>query len=206
MSVAFGGVHGSVGCSTTTHERRERIRIPRFGGELGHYGLHAHPGCAEESESSGGTVDHRHDPQGARDPTSGERPTSWQAFLRAHWKAVVAADFFTTEIWTVRGLVTYYTLFVIELHSRRVSIVGSTPHPDEAFVRQVIRQLTAADEGVLDGHRVLICDRDRKWSIAVRELLETSGVAWSRHRSVPPTAMRMLNALFGPSKRNAWIG
>jgi putative transposase len=109
-------------------------------------------------------------------PPSSERPTSWQAFLRAHWKAVVAADFFTTEVWIVRGLVTYYTLFVIELHSRRVSIVGSTPHPDEAFVRQVVRQLTAADEGVLGGHRVLICDRDRKWSLAVRELLETSGV------------------------------
>jgi putative transposase len=109
-------------------------------------------------------------------PPSGERPTSWQAFLRAHWNGLVAADFFTTEVWTVRGLVTYYTLFVIELHSRRVTILGSTPHPDEAFVCQVVRQLTAADEGVLDGHRVLICDRDRKWSLAVRELLETSGV------------------------------
>src|SRR4051812_33366029 len=84
--------------------------------------------------------------------------TTRQAFLRAHWNGVVAADFLTTEVWTVRGLVTYYTLFVIELHSRRVSIVGSTPHPDEAFVRQVVRQLTAADEGVLDGSRVLICD------------------------------------------------
>ena len=88
----------------------------------------------------------------------------------------MAADFFTTEVWTVRGLVTYYTLFVIELHSRRVSIIGSTLYPDEAFVCQVVRQLTAAGEGVLDGHRVLICDRDRKWSLAVRELLETSGV------------------------------
>jgi hypothetical protein len=52
-------------------------------------------------------------------PPSGERPTSWHTFLRAHWHAVVAADFFTTEVWTARGLVTYYTLFVIELHSRR---------------------------------------------------------------------------------------
>ena len=109
-------------------------------------------------------------------PPSGERPTSWQAFLRAHWGAVLAADFFTTEVWTVRGLVTYYTLFVIELHSRRVSIVGSTPDPDEAFVLQVVRQLTASGEGVLDGHRVLISDRDRKWSLAVRDLLERSGV------------------------------
>jgi hypothetical protein len=77
-------------------------------------------------------------------PPSGERPTSWQAFLRAHWNAFMAADFFTTEVWTVRGLVTYYTMFVIELHSRRVSIVGSTPHPDEAFVLQVVRQLARA--------------------------------------------------------------
>ena len=58
-------------------------------------------------------------------PPSGERPTSWQTFLRAHWNAVLAADFFTTEVWTVRGLVTYYTLFVMELHSRRISIVSS---------------------------------------------------------------------------------
>jgi hypothetical protein len=48
--------------------------------------------------------------------------------------ALMAADFFTTEVWTVRGLVTYYTLFVIELHSRRVQIVGCTPHPDDAFM------------------------------------------------------------------------
>jgi hypothetical protein len=44
----------------------------------------------------------------------------WRTFLRAHWSALLAADFFTTEVWTVRGLVTYYTLFVIELHTRRV--------------------------------------------------------------------------------------
>jgi Integrase core domain len=108
-------------------------------------------------------------------PPSGERPTSWQTFLRAHWGALVAADFFTTEVWTVRGLVTYYTVFVIELHSRRVQIAGSTPHPDEAFMLQICRNLTHAD-GLLDEPRFLICDRDRKWSRAVCDLLETSGV------------------------------
>ncbi len=81
-------------------------------------------------------------------PSSGERPTSWQTFLRAHWDALMAADFFTTEVWTVRGLMTYYTLFVIELHSRRVHLVGCTPHPDEAFVLQIARHLTDATDGV----------------------------------------------------------
>jgi putative transposase len=86
------------------------------------------------------------------------------------------ADFFTTEVWTGRGLVTFSTLFVMELQSRRVSIVGSTPHPDEAFMLQIARHLTDADDGPLNGPRVLICDRDRKWGSGVRHLLETSDV------------------------------
>jgi putative transposase len=54
----------------------------------------------------------------------------------------MAADVFTTVVWTVRGLVTYYTVLVMELQSRRVSIVASTPHPDEAFMRQIPRHPT----------------------------------------------------------------
>jgi transposase InsO family protein len=72
-------------------------------------------------------------------------------------------------------LVTYYTVFVIDLASRRVQIAGSTPHPDELFMRQVSRTLTASD-GLLSAHRVLICDRDRKWSRDVRQLLGDAGV------------------------------
>ena len=82
-------------------------------------------------------------------PPVPERPTSWQTFLQAHWGAIAGADFFTTEVWTWRGLVTYYTVFVIDLASRRVQIVGSTPHPHEVFMRQVARTLTAADDGRL---------------------------------------------------------
>jgi putative transposase len=68
-------------------------------------------------------------------------------------------------------LVTFYTVFVIDLASRRVPIVGSTPHPDEGFMRQVGRTLTAADEGVLVG-----CDRDAKWSAPVRDRLGEAGI------------------------------
>ena len=35
-------------------------------------------------------------------------------------------------------------------------------------MQQVVRLATAADDGILVGHRVLICDRDRKWSGAMR--------------------------------------
>jgi putative transposase len=109
-------------------------------------------------------------------PPQPERPTSWQTFLRAHWGAIAGADFFTTEVWTWRGLVTYYTVFVIDLASRRVHILGSTPHPHELFMRQVGRTLTTADDRRLRAHRVLICDRDAKWSGEVRRLLSDGGL------------------------------
>jgi hypothetical protein len=109
-------------------------------------GLYPDPRRAEESRAPRGAIDDRADPQGAGHPVP-ERPTSWQTFLRAHWGAIAGTDFFTTEVWTWRGLVTYYTVFVIDLASRRVKVVGSTSHPDDLFMRQVGRTLTAADQG-----------------------------------------------------------
>jgi hypothetical protein len=108
-------------------------------------------------------------------PPVPQRPTSWQTFLRAHWGALAGADFFTTEVWTWRGLVTYYTVFVIDLASRRVQILGSTRHPEALFMQQIVRTLTMAEDGVMCAPQVLICDRDRKWSNDVRRQLQDAG-------------------------------
>jgi putative transposase len=113
------------------------------------------------------------------------RPTSWRTFLRAHWGAIAGADFFTTEVWTWRGLVTYHTVFVIDLASRRVQVLGSTPHPDEAFMRQVGRNLTHADER---SRRVVICDRDAKWTDLFHEQLREAGVQIVRTPYQAPNA------------------
>jgi len=109
-------------------------------------------------------------------PPVPERPTSWQTFLRAHWGAIAGADLFTTEVWSIRGLVTYYTVFVLDLATRRVQILGSTRHPDARFMLQMARGLVFADEVLLAHHRVLLCDRDTKWSVAVRQLLSDAGL------------------------------
>ena len=78
-------------------------------------------------------------------PPVPHRPTSWQPVLKAHGGVIAAADFFTTEVWTWRGLVTYYTVFVMDLESRRLQIVSSTPNPNEFFMHQISRTLTAPD-------------------------------------------------------------
>jgi putative transposase len=109
-------------------------------------------------------------------PPAPDRPPSWRTFLRAHWGAIAGADFFTTEVWTPRGLITYYTLFVLDLRSRRVHVVGSTPTPDAWFMTQAARRLTDAVDGFLVGHRVLVCDRDSKWTDGFRRIVQGAGV------------------------------
>jgi putative transposase len=109
-------------------------------------------------------------------PPAPHRPSTWRTFLRAHWGTIAGADFFTTEVWTPRGLITYYTPFVIDLRSRRVYVAGSTPTPDAGFMAQTARRLTDAVDGFLARHRVLICDRDAKWTEGFRRIVEGAGV------------------------------
>jgi len=105
-----------------------------------------------------------------------DRPSSWKTFLKAHWGQVAATDFFTTEVWTPSGLVTYYTLFLIDLRTRRVHIAGSTRHPNDLFMAQVARNLTDVVDGFLLCHHFLICDRDTKFTDQFRRQLKNSGI------------------------------
>jgi hypothetical protein len=55
-----------------------------------------------------------------------------------------------------------YTVVIIDLASRRVQILGSTPHPEALFMQQIVRTLTMAEASVVSPPQVVICDRDRK--------------------------------------------
>ena len=101
---------------------------------------------------------------------------SWAQFLKLHWDVLAATDFFTVEVATWHGLVTYYVLVVMELATRRVQVAGITPHPTAAFMQQCARQLTDPFEGFLGGKRYLIHDRDTKFTPAFDGLLKDSGV------------------------------
>ena len=100
----------------------------------------------------------------------------WAQFLTLHWEVLTATDFFTAEVVTWQGLVTYYVLFVMELATRRVEIAGITPHPTAAFMQQCARQLTDPCDGFLPGKHYLIHDRDTKYTQAFDGLLKASGV------------------------------
>lgn len=115
-------------------------------------------------------------------PLRGKR-TKWSTFLKAHWKIVVASNFFSVEVWRLSGLTTYYVLFFIELSTRAVKIAGITTHPNEVWMMQMGRNMTDRETGPLRGSRKLIIDRDTKYCEAFRRLLKQSGAAIIR---LPP--------------------
>jgi transposase InsO family protein len=105
-----------------------------------------------------------------------KKTTTWKEFIRTHMDVLVATDFFTTEVWTLGGLVTYYVLFFIHLASRKVYIAGITPYPDQHWMMQIARNVTMADWGVLSPRHYLIHDRDGKYCPAFQRLIDDDGV------------------------------
>ncbi len=103
------------------------------------------------------------------------RRTPWSTFLKAHWKILAASDFLTVEVWTGRGLITYYLLFVISLADRVVNIAGITTRPDESWMLQIARNETDSAAGALHSKRYLIIDRDTKYSEQFRRLIRDNG-------------------------------
>ena len=65
------------------------------------------------------------------------KTTTWRDFIRRHMDVLAGTDFFTVEVLTWRGLVTYYVLFFMHLDSRRVSLAGITDHPEAFWMRQM---------------------------------------------------------------------
>jgi Integrase core domain len=79
-------------------------------------------------------------------PPAPERPTSWQTFLKAHWGWWPGRTSLPPRCG--RGVASSpTTLFVIDLASRRVQILGSTTHPEAMFMRQVVPSIDFRGRG-----------------------------------------------------------
>lgn len=104
------------------------------------------------------------------------RTMSWRDFIKSHMNVMAGTDFFTVEVLTWRGLVTYYVLFFLHLESRRVHIAGITKHPDQEWMRQMAYNVTQNEWGDLTGCRYVLHDRDTKFCAAFRSALGSAGI------------------------------
>ena len=104
------------------------------------------------------------------------RKTTWKEFLSRHWELIVAADFFTVEVWTRRGLQRFLVLFFIDLSSRRVKIAGIGAQANGLWMSQIARELTDPVDGLLLGKQYLIHDRDPLFTAAFQKILAEVGI------------------------------
>ncbi|MSO22251.1 MAG: hypothetical protein EXQ58_03130 [Acidobacteria bacterium] len=105
-----------------------------------------------------------------------KQTTTWKDFIRAHLDVLAGTDFFTVEVVTLKGLITYYVLFFIHLESRKVCLAGMTAHPDEAWMKQIGRNGTMEQWGFLGNCRYLRHDRDGKFCPAFDQIIELGNV------------------------------
>ena len=71
-----------------------------------------------------------------------KKTTTWAEFIRTHKERLWVTDFFSTEAWTIGGLVTFYVLFFIKFDTREVHMAGVTAHSNKQWMTQVTRNLT----------------------------------------------------------------
>lgn len=110
------------------------------------------------------------------DPGPRRGEGTWDDFIQRHLETLWACDFFSTKVWTMRGLVEIFVLFFIHLGSRRVHLAGITAHPDSAWMAQQARNVALFFAEQPQRPRYLLRDRDSKFTRQFDSILASEGL------------------------------
>jgi transposase InsO family protein len=178
-----GSSHRGLGRPRTGNEIKELI--VRMAEENRDWGYRRIQGALANlgHEVARGTIANLIKQNGLEPAPERNRKTPWQEFLRQHWEVLVAADFFTVEVWTRKGLTRFMVLFLIDISTRRVEIGGIAAKTNGLWMDQIARNLCDDVDGFLKGKQYLTLDRDPLFTVEFRNTLAAAGVECVR---LPP--------------------
>lgn len=142
-------------------------------------------------------VRHPPSPKWGRNPL----PIPWTTFIHAHAESIVACDFFSKKVHTLRGTLTAYVLVFIHLGSRRVYCSPATYSPNGEWVMQQNRSASMWMEDESIAPRFILRDRDRKYPDGLKEFWRSSGATCLKSPPKAPKANAFAESFIGTLKR-----